>query len=64
MGYVEGSWRVTDPAAFAVEVARALNAEDEQGVTEIHRLLDRAFEQAIGDGADGVEVAGAVEFGG
>lgn len=45
---------VTDEEVFAKEVASALNREDEDGTTMVHRMLDRAAMLAIENGADGV----------
>jgi hypothetical protein len=61
---VEGSWAaggmekrytVTDAEDFAKDLVRELNREDEIGTTPIHRLFDRSIEEAIGQGAFGVE---------
>ena len=50
-----GQYRVTDPAAFAKEVARELDRESEDGSTPLTRLLDTVIEEAINQGAEGVE---------
>ncbi len=55
MHYIAGHWKVTDAAAFAEEITRALNDEQEDGTTPIHRLLDQAAEHAIEQGGEGVE---------
>lgn len=55
LGYIHGDWRVTNPEVFAKEMVRALNDEDEQGTTPIHRLLDEATNEAIESGAEGIE---------
>lgn len=55
LGVIDGNFRVTDETAFAREVARALNDEDEQGTTLVHRMFDAAFVAAIENGADGIE---------
>ena len=47
--------KITDPAAFAREVVRQLNREEEDGSTLVTKLLDRAIEDAVGDGCDGVD---------
>jgi len=52
---VKDGYRVSDPATFAKEVCRELNAEDERGNTHIHRMFDTAFDRAIDHGAEGVE---------
>ena len=67
---VEGWWtsgnsgtryKVTNPESFAKEVVRALNDEDEQGNTMIYDMFDNAFENAINQGADGIEEHGEQE---
>jgi len=61
---VEGSWaaggmdtrfKVTDPDAFAKDLVIELNQEDVIGMTRIHKMFDRAIEEAINQGADGIE---------
>lgn len=61
---VEGSWaaggmdtryKVTDPVAFVADLAHELNDESEDGTTRIHRMFDKAIENAIGQGAFGIE---------
>ena len=61
---VEGAWaagalqvryKITDADAFARYVVAELNRESESGTTAIHRLFDRSFEEAIDQGAEGVE---------
>lgn len=49
-------YKVTDPAAFAKEVVSALNDEDEEGTTRIHKMFDGAFDEAVNQGAQGVEL--------
>lgn len=51
-------WYVSDPAAFAAEVARQLENEEEDGTTPVHRMLDAAALEALEQGADGVEEGG------
>jgi len=46
-------WKVTNAVAFARDVVRALNDEDEQGTTPIHRLFDAAFSSAVEQGSEG-----------
>lgn len=62
---VESSWacdalplrmRVTDAPALATAVVYELNWEEENGTTPIHRLFDAAINEAIEQGADGIEV--------
>lgn len=61
---VEGSWaaggmdvrfKVTEPDAFAKALVVELNEEDEGGTTRIHKMFDRAIEEAINQGAEGIE---------
>jgi len=61
---MDGSWRlgalevrqkVKDQDVFAAELVAALNAEDEQGSTIIHRLFDSAINAALEGGAEGIE---------
>lgn len=47
--------KVTDKAKFAIDVARELNREKENGETPVSVLLDQAFEDAVGDGSEGVK---------
>lgn len=61
---VEGSWaaggmdtrfKVTDPDAFAKDLVIELNQENDIGTTRIHKMFDRAIEEAINQGAEGIE---------
>jgi hypothetical protein len=61
---LEGAWasgcrdhrfKITDPDAFAKELVRELNREDEIGTTLIHNMFDEAMYEAIDQGAPGVE---------
>jgi hypothetical protein len=47
---------VTDIHAIAKEIVSELNREEEDGSTPVHRMLDRAFDNAIEQGAEGVEI--------
>lgn len=49
-------YKVTDTAAFAKEIVRELNSEDEEGTTPIHKLFDAAINEAINQGAQHVEL--------
>ena len=51
---VEG-FKVTDAVKFAEELVSAINLEDEEGTTPVHKMLDEAANTAIEDGAYGVE---------
>jgi hypothetical protein len=55
IGAIEPGFKITNARKFAPEVVRALNDEDEEGTTPIHRLFDAACEEAIEQGAEGVE---------
>lgn len=48
-------YKITDINEFAKEFRNALNREDEQGTTEIHKMADRAFIDCIESGAFGIE---------
>jgi hypothetical protein len=50
-----GRYRVTAPVTFAKAVADELNHEDEAGETLLTRMLDEAIDDAINQGAEGVE---------
>ena len=61
---VEGAWalnaldtrfKLTDAALFAKDLVCALNEEDEQGTTMIHKMFDAAINEALEQGADGIE---------
>jgi len=54
-----GRFKVTDTAVFARAVEQALNHEAEDGSTRLTRMLDGAIEEAINQGAEGVEEIGA-----
>lgn len=43
--------KVTDPAELARDVKRALEAEEEDGTTPLHTLLDKAISDAFDDGS-------------
>ena len=61
---VEGAWalnaldkrfKLTDAALFAQDLVRALNDENEEGTTMIHKMFDAAINEALEQGADGIE---------
>jgi hypothetical protein len=54
LGYIDPGVKITNAQAFAKDLVRALNDEDEEGTTPIHRLLDEAITEAIEQGAEGV----------
>lgn len=55
LGSLESRWKVTDAQVFATELVRALNDEDEQGTTRIHKMFDAAINEALEQGAEGIE---------
>jgi hypothetical protein len=61
---VEGAWaagamgtrfKVTDATVFADYLVAELNCEEEDGTTRIHRMFDEAINEAINQGAEGIE---------
>ena len=48
--------KITNARVFAKELVSALNDEDEQGTTLIHRMFDTAINDAIEAGAEGIEM--------
>lgn len=50
-----GEYRVTDPAVFASGLVDAINDEDEEGTTYVHRLFDDSVNDAIEAAAAGIE---------
>lgn len=46
--------RITDPAAFADEIVRGLEDEEEDGTTRVHLAIDSAIEWALEQGCEGV----------
>lgn len=54
-GHCSPTVRITDARLFADGFVRALNHEEENGETAIHRLLDEAFTRAVEDGSEGVD---------
>ncbi len=45
---------VTDPFKFAEELVGEFTREEEDGTTPIHLMIDKAMEEAIENGCDGV----------
>lgn len=56
MGTVSDDVELTDATTFAKFIVDELNAEDEEGTTELMAVFDEAMERAINNGADGVDV--------
>lgn len=61
---VEGAWalnalevrqKITDANMFADALVGALNSEDEQGTNMIHKMFDGAINEALEQGAEGIE---------
>lgn len=50
--------KITDKAVWAKEVCRELNRDAEDGTTLVHLMFDKAFEQAIEGGAEGIHIPG------
>lgn len=46
---------VSDPVQFAADVCAALEDEEEDGSTPVHRLLDAAIDSAVNDGSEGLD---------
>lgn len=55
-------YRVTDPEGFAKEIADALNDEDEEGSTPVHKLFDAAINEALNQGAQHADEHPIQEF--
>lgn len=55
-------WKVTNPAEFATWIVSEINSEDDQGTTPFHKMFDRAMDEAINQGALGVEEHPEQEF--
>lgn len=54
--YDESRVRITDETVFAKEVARQLNQENEAGATLVHFLLDKAAEEVVEQGGEGISI--------
>lgn len=61
---MDGAWgmnvlnprqKVTDQGEYARELVQLLNREDEQGTTQVHRLMDWAFNESLEQGCEGIE---------
>jgi len=46
---------VTSPTIYAEELKNLLNREDEQGTTQVHKLMDWAFNESIEQGCEGID---------
>ena len=54
-GFMETRMKVSNAEAFARDLLHALNAEQEDGTTVVHRMFDKAIDDAIEQGAQGIE---------
>ena len=52
----ESQFGITDPEAFSKAIVKALNEDDEEGTTLVHRMFDSAADAAMAQGCEGVEV--------
>lgn len=52
---IDMRFKVTDSEAFAKDLVRELDREDDTGTTRIHKMFDRAIDEAINQGAEGIE---------
>jgi len=55
--------KIVDPAAFAQSVYHQLNDEEEDGTTLVHRMFDKAIEEAVNQGAEGIVFPEDKEYG-
>ena len=53
----EDAVKVTDEAEFAKSILAALEEEEEDGSTRVHKMLDSAAEFACEQGYEGIEIA-------
>jgi len=61
---LEGAWtsqsigtryKITNLDEFSRDLVIELNREEENGTTRVHKMFDAAIEEAIGQGAFGIE---------
>lgn len=57
----ELGYRILDVNGFAADIAHALEREEDDGTTQVHRMLDKATEDAIEDGSSHVRFGGDPE---
>jgi len=57
------AYRIVDEEGAAKEICAALNDEDEDGTTPIHRLFDAAINEALNQGAQFIEERPTQEVG-
>ena len=62
---IEGAWaargletryKITNVEEFSADLIRELNKEDEDGTTRIHTMFDAAIDEAVNQGAFGIEI--------
>ena len=51
--------KITDVQTFALEVARSINDEAEDGSTLLTRMLDSAIQKAVESGCEGAPISHA-----
>lgn len=49
-------FKVTDTSEFAKSFVRALNAEEEDGTTLVHNMLDAAVDLCVNSGFEGIDM--------
>lgn len=54
-GYMDTRFKVTDAATFAKALVIELNSESEDGTTAIHKMFDACINEAIEQGAEGID---------
>lgn len=54
IGAFDAPIKVIDAAAFAKDIILELNREDEEGTTMVHKMFDKAFNEAAEQGAQGI----------
>lgn len=54
-GGIDTRYKITNIDEFAADLVGELNREEEDGTTRIHQMFDKAIDEAIGQGAFGIE---------
>jgi hypothetical protein len=55
MNVLNSRQKVVNEREYANELVRLLNREDEQGTTQVHKLMDWAFNESLEQGCEGIE---------
>ena len=55
LGSLDTRWKLTNVPLFARDFVRELNSEDEEGTTMVQRMFDAAINEALEQGAEGIE---------